>query len=192
MIAGMLLSAGWMLVGTVVTDARSVAIIESERGMQQVLREADDLEGCVVDSIAPDKVVLTCTAGEWRLPLQDAANGPVSRVEAALPDAQLFSMPNAQFRALLADRQKLAGQISLEPVVAEGFMYGYRVASIAEGGDLAGLGIAPGDVITHVNGAPASEPNSFIPTIDALRELAVFSLDVDRNGERIAFTYVLE
>jgi type II secretory pathway component PulC len=105
---------------------------------------------------------------------------------------RLFSLPAREFLALLEDRQRLAAQLSLEPAVAGGYVYGYRIAALDTAGDLAGLGIAEGDVITHVNGAPASEPDSFVQTIDALGGQPAFSIGIERGGARFSLDYVLD
>ncbi|MGH8495583.1 MAG: hypothetical protein ACREVN_05560 [Gammaproteobacteria bacterium] len=186
-----LLSAGWILVGTVVTDTRSVAILESDGSAQQVVREGDVLGDCVIGSIARDEIVLICPDDERRLLLQASVDESAVPVDEGKSDAQLFSLPGRPFRALLTDRQRLASQVSLEPAVAEGHVYGYRVASIAEDGDLAGFGIVPGDVITHVNGAPASDPGTFIQTIEALAGQTAFSLQLERDGISFQVDYVL-
>lgn len=188
---GLLLAAGWMLVGTLVTDTRSVAIVESESGAQQVLREGDPLEACVVGAIARDEITLSCVTGELRLSLESSHRPRSSRQAMGPHDTQVFSLPAENFRALLRDRQKLSSHISLEPAVVQGFVHGYRVASIEASGDLAGFGIAPGDVITHVNGAPARQSGTFIQTIDALAQQTAFSLDIERDGERLALHYLL-
>lgn len=187
-----LLSLAWTLVGTLVTDDASLAIVETADGVQQVVGPGDRLGDCAVGAVAPEQVLLDCSGVEQRLPLSNAAGGGERAAPAAPPQPGPFALAAGEFRALLADRQRLAAQLSLEPAVAEGHVYGYRVASLDPEGELAGLGIAEGDVITAVNGAPASEPYAFVQTIDALAGQTAFRIDIERDGVPFALDYLLE
>ncbi|CAN5227820.1 hypothetical protein BH24PSE2_BH24PSE2_17670 [soil metagenome] len=185
------LAAGWLLVGTIVDDSRSIAILELDGGRQQVVREGDAVGPCTVGPVTRDDITLLCAAGCWRLPLGSPADhaGAVSTPPTA---ARVFTIPQAQFRELLGDKQKLVSRISFEPVVADGVLRGYLVASIAAGGALAGRGLLPGDLITAVNGAAPQDGALFLQTIEALRDQRSFSIAIQRGIRPLELHYLLD
>ena len=183
-------SLAWTLAGTVVSADASLAILRTADGAQTIVSPGDRIDGCTIGPVARESVLIECGGETHSVELHGVPAGD----GAAEPTAgrQVFSLHAHEFRALLEDRQRLAAQLSLEPAVDGGYLYGYRIAALDPAGDLAGLGIAEGDVITDVNGAPASEPHAFVQTIDALAGQPAFSIGIERAGVRFSLDYVLD
>jgi len=183
-------SLAWTLAGTVVSEHASLAIVRTADGAQRIVSPGDRLDGCTIGHVARERVLVECAGETYDVELRGVPAGAGAAEAPAGP--RLFSLPAQEFRALLEDRQRLAAQLSLEPAVAGGYVYGYRIAALDRAGELAGLGIAEGDVVTHVNGAPASEPDAFVQVIDALAGQPSFSIGIEREGARFTLDYLLE
>jgi type II secretory pathway component PulC len=94
----------------------------------------------------------------------------------------------------LSDRDLLRAQVDVEPVMRDGDIYGYRIAYLRDGGDLAALGLAHDDVIVAVNGGPVDPPGPFYQAMDYLDPpfLGSVSFEVERKGTRRLVTYVVD
>jgi type II secretory pathway component PulC len=94
----------------------------------------------------------------------------------------------------LADREQLTAQVNLEPVIRDGSVYGYRIAYLRDGGDLAALGLVANDVIVAVNGGPIDTNGPFVQALDYLDPpfLGSVSFELERRGDRRQVTYVVE
>jgi len=182
----------WVLTGTVMTSTEPKAILRSQRGVEQVLLQQDRVAGCVIERIESKKVVLACQHAQRVLNLENRY-GPV-------PDARNSGRDNSNFYKisrrwlddLIKDKQGLVARISLIPVVDSGSMYGYRVADVKSGSELEMLGLLNGDIITAVNGTPASQPTSFIAAVNATYQMNAISLDIERSTQSMVLNYVFE
>lgn len=117
------------------------------------------------------------------------------RVTVARPAAARTVHVMSQERyARLADREQLRAQVNVEPVIRDGGVYGYRIAYLRDGGDLAALGLAPDDVIVAVNGRPIDPNGPFVQALDYLDPpfLGSVSFELERRGDRRQVTYVVE
>jgi type II secretory pathway component PulC len=94
----------------------------------------------------------------------------------------------------LADREQLRAQVNVEPVIRDGSVYGYRIAYLRDGGDLAALGLVANDVIVAVNGGPIHPNGPFVQALDYLDPpfLGSVSFELERKGDRRQVTYVVE
>lgn len=185
-------SESWVLTGTVMTSSEPKAILRSQRGVEQILMLQDRLAGCVIERIESKKVVLTCQHAQRELTLENRYG--------SVPDAQSLTRDNSNFYTvsrrwlddLIKDQQGLVARVSLIPVVDSGLMYGYRIADVKSGGELELLGLLNGDIITAVNGTPASQPASFIAAVNATYQMNAISLDIERNTQSMVLNYAIE
>ena len=169
----------------------SRALFESN-GEQLHAGIGDAVGECRLAGVTDKQVLLDCSKEMVTLILQSGiamhAPGedeiPISRYE--------VSLPRSEFLAALVDRQRLAGQLSLEPYVRHGFLYGYRVAWLKPGGDFERLGLQTEDVLVSLNGARAAEPATFMQVVNSLGGQMSFDVGVDRDGELISYAYLLE
>ena len=82
--------------------------------------------------------------------------------------------------------------MSLEPAVRDGMLEGYRVAWLDPEGDFRRLGLRPDDVIVSLNDVPATTPGAFMQAVSGLRGRSSFRLAVERSGELIGYSYLLD
>lgn len=182
------------LVGTMMMDSRagdpSHAVFETDDKRQLIVDLGQEIEGCVLVAVGARQVRMDCAAGEVSLVLRSKLRAARQDLPSA-PARYEISLPRADFERAVGDRQRLVSQISLEPSVNDGYLEGYRVAWLLPGGDFHRLGLQDGDVILSLNGVAASNPGTFMQTINALRGQPNFDLLVERGGQPQAYSYTL-
>ena len=102
------------------------------------------------------------------------------------------TLPKKAFIPAISERQRLASQISLEPAVRDGMLQGYRVAWVDQEGDFRRLGLRAEDVIVSLNDVPATSPGAFMQAVSGLRGQSSFRLVVERSGDVIGYSYLLD
>lgn len=182
------------LVGTVMLDSDAVgpshAVFETDDYQQLIVEQGQEIEGCFLAEIGARQVRMECAGGEVSLVLSSKLRA-ARQQQTAVPTRYDVSLPREDFLTSIADRQRLVSQLSLEPAVRDGYLQGYRVAWLLPGGDFHRLGLQDGDVILSLNGVSASDPGTFMQTINALRGQPGFELVVERSGEPLAYHYTL-
>lgn len=186
------------LVATVIQtpdpDGRSRAVFEDGAGVQTALTPGEAVAGCRLLEIAAKTARLGCADGAVTLRLReglDARRAGGARAASGPRASYEVSLPREEFSFALEDRQRLVSQVSLEPAVDAGRLYGYRIAWLREGGDFHRLGLRDGDVILSLNGVEARDPGTFVQAVNALRGATSFAVGVERAGERIEYSYLL-
>jgi len=183
------------LVGTVMLGndggRASHAVFETDDGRQLIVEHDQQINGCMLVEVRARDVRMACADGEISLVLR-------ARLRAAdyepptTPFRYDINLPQEDFLRALSDRQRMTSQISLEPEVREGYLEGYRVAWVLPGGDFHRLGLQDGDVILSLNGVAASDPGNFMQTLNSMRGQRSFELIVARDGQSLAYSYVLD
>ena len=184
----------WYLVGTVVASGDSRAIFVDLVGVQRVVALREQVGDCRLSDVATKYVLLECPSMRSRMELIERAavdNQDDTMGKHEVPNTYDRVVPYAKLRALLQDRQRLVSQISLEPAIKQGFVYGYRVATLRAGSEAEGFGLLQGDVILAVNGSPAREPGSFVQNLNLLTKARAITVELEREGRPLTFNYVL-
>ena len=183
------------LVGTVVLsgDARepSHAVFETGDGRQLILDVGQEVDGCRLVRVLPRQATMDCADGLVSLTLRSGLHSRDNPPERG-GDSYQVTLPREAFVLALDDHQRIANQASLEPVVRDGWMYGYLVAWLEPGGDFYRLGLREDDVVIRLNGVPASTPGPFMQAVSALRGQTAFQLTVDRGGRVIDYSYLFD
>lgn len=183
------------LAGTVVLSpgggAPSHAVFETGDGHQLIVDVGQEVGGCVLVEVRRHRATMDCAHGLVSLGLRSDLRAERAS-EAPAGDRFLVTLPREAFVLAVNDRQRIAGQISLEPAVRDGWLYGYRVAWIEAGGDFYRLGLREGDVVVSLNGTAASAPGAFMQAVNGLQGQTAFDLTVERRGRRIAYSYLFE
>lgn len=182
------LAAEWRLAGTLLGDRNASAIVE-DNGLQRRVEAGDSLDDCQVARIGSDHILLVCVDGEKRLRL----NGDPSRSlnPNDIADTEYAAIERDKLNATIADRQHLVSQIDLSPQIgASGRVAGWRIEAIAEGGELADLGLRSGDVIVAVNQI-AVEDSQFMASLDDAGDLGLINLSLQRGKQPLELSYTL-
>lgn len=95
-------------------------------------------------------------------------------------------IPKASLQAELARGiGRFLQQVQVEPQHLNGRFVGWRVISLYEGrSDVRVQGLAPGDVVTRVNGMPIERPEQFWKVWQQLSAARAITLDLRRAGQR--------
>lgn len=184
----------WNLVGTVVTSGDSKAIFADLDGVQRVVALSEQVGDCRLSSVAAKHVLLECSGMRSRKELVErvaVSDHEETTSKNATPSTYDRVVPYAKLRALLRNRQRLVSQISLEPAVKQGFVYGYRVTTLRTGSEAEDFGLVQGDVILAVNGSPARETGSFMQHLNLLAEARAITVELEREGRPLTFNYLL-
>jgi type II secretion system protein C len=169
----------------------SHAVFETEDGRQVIVNTGEEIHGCLLVSVGARRVEMECADGLVSVALRSNLR---ARSEPMPHDQMIYevTLPRDAFLEVLQDRQRVARQLSLEPAVSEGWLYGYRVSWVESGGEFHRLGLRAEDVIVSLNGVPASTPGPFMQALDGLRGQTSFQLTLQRSGELIGYSYLLE
>ncbi len=157
---------------------------------------AGDAAGpCTVRLVAARHVLLDCPEGPRRLVLSESLEpravpgGPSADDD---PPAVLdVSLPAAPFRRAIADRQGIALDVTVEPAVRDGRLFGYRIAGLRPEGRFAGIGLEEGDVLLALNGAPVADPSGLMQVLRGLSTAPGFECLIQRDGETRIHRYQL-
>jgi type II secretion system protein C len=183
------------LVATVIVDpdpgSASRAVFERD-GRQIRIGIGDAVGGCTLAGVTDKQVLLDCADGMVTLMLRSGINAMRVTEQHRQTARYQVRLPRREFLFALDDHQRIASQLSLEPYVKAGYLYGYRVAWLKPGGDFHRLGLRMEDVIISLNGVRASEPGAFMQAVNSLRGQANFGLGIDRDGSLIEYAYLLE
>ena len=183
------------LVGTVTvidtTERPSQAMFETGAGDRLSVDAGQSVGGCVLTDVAAKRITLRCAEGPVTVYLSEDPRAQRAPPAAGAPVVQAFRVQREELLETLADRQRLVGQITLEPAVRDGHLTGFRIAEIDPDSDLHRLGLQDEDVILSLNGVPASDPGTFMQAIRGMRDQRSFDLLIERDGRHLAYAYNL-
>ena len=173
---------------------RSLAIIASN-GIGQTYAVGAQLPGgAVIQSIYPDRVLLSLNGRMQTLRLPKTGNGSGTDDNAMLPSA----VPNVVYGSTLPANQSLSqlrhelvshperllDMMRAMPVMQNGKLEGYRVFPVGNSNAFGKLGLEPGDVVTSVNGMPLDNPAQSMRVLNSIRTSDQVSITFMRNGQQ--------
>ena len=84
-------------------------------------------------------------------------------------------------------------RLQLEPFLAGGKFRGWRIVRLAEGDALwKGVDLAPGDVVTSVNGRPIERPEQALTAFQSLAVVPELRVTYERDGARRELVYPID
>jgi len=82
--------------------------------------------------------------------------------------------------------------VDVEPVLERGAFVGFRIVRFrAEDGRYDGIALAPGDVVTRVNGSPIERPEQALAVFNGLRVVSELRVEYTRDRERREIRYAI-
>lgn len=186
--------------GIVANDGQggALAIIAVNNGPEQTYRPGDNVSGGArLEEIHPDRVILSRGGKMEKLTLpkekspegmamQSEANAPAAlsrrRPARTMPSASSSSRLSEYREKLISDPQALMGLASVQPVMENGSLKGYRLAPGSDPRLFAEVGLRPGDVATMVNGIEVGDPTRMGDIINELTTASSLNVTVERNG----------
>jgi S1-C subfamily serine protease len=85
------------------------------------------------------------------------------------------------------------GRLDTEPVLVGGRFRGWRITRLAERDAMwAGVDLAPGDVVTSVNGRPIERPEQALAAFQALAVGTTLRVTYERNSQPRELLYLID
>lgn len=91
-----------------------------------------------------------------------------------------------------ADISSLMSQLNVRPFIKDGKPHGFQISSIKSGSIFNQLGVRNQDVITQLNGVNIRKPDDILGLYRQVQQLDTITMQVERRGRLITFTYSLK
>ena len=203
------------LIGTVVADGRSLALIENRQALE-IFRLDDEIPGGggVVETIERNKVTIRTDNQELlTLFLHEADSSPgappttTSAASAGASQAQEENGLRGTVREVEENRyvvsqdlvesvrENFSSQLRLaqmQPHLVNGQTEGFFIRRINPRSVLAKMGLERGDVVVDVNNIKLDSPEKALQVFQQLREARQITVAVLRRGQPLTFQYEIE
>lgn len=183
----------WVLSGTFLDADNAHAMFVDESGDALLLKLGDSIQGCDLVDVLNDSAKLSCNESEYDLDLRHSVGDLLLQVEyeKSLAEKEVVFLSKNEISDYINERQKLASEISFLPVIEDEQVVGFALSKIQPDTKAASLGLFNGDVIKSINGVSTADPE-FMQTINELSDIQEVTVEIDRYGQSIAYTYILE
>ncbi len=184
----------WVLSGTFLNDDIGYAMFVDENGDELLLELGDDIQGCNLIDVLKDSAKIRCKDKDYSLLIRSSIGDILLQAEFAQSQVQKQTvvLSKAELTDYLQEKQRLVTEIGFLPLVEDEQVVGFTLSKIKPDTKAASLGLYNGDVIKSVNGVSAVEQERFMQTVHELSEASEITLEVDRYGKMMAYTYILE
>ncbi len=184
----------WVLAGTLLAGEQSRAIFRSDVRAERMVAVHDMVGDCEVTAILRNNVHMSCSDRQEKMKLSYGMSLAVlSRAEtsAAQQNGESIVLQRSAIASLFKDPQQLVSQISVEPRVIDDVLQCYEITHLKQDGELHRLGLQQGDLITAVNGVPASQAHQFMQVLNNFSELASIELQLTRARRPQLLSYII-
>jgi general secretion pathway protein C len=190
-----------ILVGTLVADADSVALIRVGREIQLFHLNGPVPGGGRIEVIERNRVLIRADGGTLtelnlldteskvsrRLPESDASGSGIRKVAENTWKVSRATADSA--RKNIAEQLRLA---TMEPRIVAGRTDGFVIKLLNRRSLLTAMGLSRGDVVMQVNEMPLDSPEKALQIMQQLREARRITLNIERDGRPLTLTYELE
>ena len=184
----------WILSGTVVADEYAQAMFVNENGDEVLLTLGDEIQDCQLMDVNRESAKLRCDDQNYSLLLRHSI-GDLGYDTSHTPSAvkqKMVVLPKDELTDYLKQRQRVVSEIGFLPVLEGEKVVGFSVSKVRPNTVVSTLDLYNGDVIMSVNGVPASDTSQFMHTVSELAMSTQLTIEVNRNGQRHAYTYLFE
>jgi general secretion pathway protein C len=183
----------WILSGTFLNAENAHAMFVDENGDELLLEQGDAIQGCSLLDVLNDFAKLQCSGSQYSLDLRHSVGEILLQVEheKSLAEKEVVVLSKNELSNYLSERQKLVSEISFLPVIEDEKVVGFTLSKIRPDTKAASLGLYNGDVIKSVNGVSAADPE-FMQTVQDLSDIPEVTVEIDRYGQSMAYTYIIE
>ena len=184
----------WVLSGTFLNEDRAHAMFVDQNGDELLLEMGDDIQGCFLVDVLKNSAKISCKSKEYNLSIRSSVGDILlqAEFEQSQIHKQTVVLSKSEITNYLNEKQRLVSEIGILPVVEDEQVVGFTLSKIKPDTKAASLGLYNGDVIKPVNGVSATESERFMQTVRELSGSSEITLEVDRYGKSLAYTYVLE
>ena len=186
--------ADWILSGTFLSDTTAHAMFVDEQGGELVLALGEKIQGCELIDVLRGSAKLDCGENYYTLHLRNSVGEVIypENYSTKSVQQQMITLSRETVMKYIKERQRLVSEISLLPYVEDQRVIGFEISKVQPFSKVTALGLYNGDIITSVNGVPATQPSQFLQTVRELSTAPEVSIEVDRYGQSLAYTYILE
>jgi general secretion pathway protein C len=165
--------------------SESRALIGQQNGDEQPYSIGQDVvSGVNLQAIFPDRVILSRNGVLETLRLdKDKPSSGFSGGGETAADGNVAGQLAQVRQELLADPNKAAEYIRIQPANVGGQMKGYRVYPGQNQALFANAGLRPGDLVTSVNGIQLDDTQKALQMLNDLSKAGSVSVVVDRGGQ---------
>ena len=183
----------WILSGTFLGENNAHAMFVDENGDELLLELSDDIQGCELLKVLQDSAKLKCNDKVYILSLRSSVGDILlqAEYEKSLENRVTITLSKSEVADYVKEKQRLVSEIGFLPLIEDEQVVGFTLSKIQPDTKAASLGLYNGDVIKAVNDVPASDPD-FLQTVQELSVVPEVTIQVDRNGQMMAYTYLLE
>ena len=184
----------WVLSGTFLNEDRAHAMFVDQNGDELLLEMGDDIQGCFLVDVLKNSAKISCKSKEYNLSIRSSVGDILlqAEFEQSQIHKQTVVLSKSEITDYLKEKQRLVSEIGILPVVEDEQVVGFTLSKIKPDTKAAALGLYNGDVIKSVNGVSATESERFMQTVRELSGSSEITLEVDRYGKSLAYTYILE
>lgn len=172
-------------------------------GKVRLLGVGDALSsGVTIVSIAPDRVVISNQGRLESIAFPKPASldqAPAPSAASLTGNAAAASSPpvaasvRAQAEQVLRNPQTLLRFVRVSPVQQNGALHGYALRPVpGQSAFMRALGLAPGDVLTSVNGMPVNDPSLLPQIMPLLNSGQPLQVEIERGGQPMNVTINLD
>ncbi len=181
------------LKGTVAADDPdlALAIIADSRGDEKVYAIRDSIPGGVtLHAVYADRVILNRAGTLEALKLPREFEGAAVNRSRATSSARVAAPATRESVQQMITRNaaQLTDIIRPQPYFADGQQRGYRVYPGRDRKSFASLGLRPGDLVTAINGAQMTDPQTGMEIFRSLGDATEVTVTVERNGQAETLT----
>lgn len=162
-------------------SGKAMAIVGGDGPDRAVAPGEEIVPGVVLDSIAPDHLILLNRGVRERLDL-DALGRPLAQAGGDTP------ISRQEFEQALADPRSLGVQARVE----SGPLSGLLLTSVAGDGLAARLGLQSGDMLRMVNGMPVASMQDFARQLSGTAGVQRLTVVGERQGRPLTLSYRLQ
>ncbi len=184
----------WVLSGTFLNADNTHAMFVDENGDELLLELGDDIQGCDLVDVLQGSARIQCSGKEYVLELRNSVGDVLlqAEYEQSLAQTKTVVLSKEEVADYIKEKQRLVSEIGFLPLVEGQEVVGFTLSKIEPDTKAAMLGLNNGDIIKAVNGVHASESEQFIQTVEGLSDAPEVTVEVDRDGQLMAYTYILE
>ena len=184
----------WVLSGTVLNSDNAHAMFVEENGDELLVELGDVIQGCYLIDVFDDSAKLRCKGNDYTLQLRSSVGDILlqDEYERSLRQKETVVLSKEEVSTYIKEKQRLVSEISFLPLVEGQQIVGFTLSKIRPDTKAASLGLHNGDIIKSVNGVPASQSEQFMQTVQSLAEVPEVTVEVDRYGQMMAYTFILE
>ncbi len=184
----------WVLSGTFVDATNAHAMFVEENGDELLVQLGDDIQGCDLMDVLHDSAKLRCKGKDYDLQLRSSVGDLLLQAEYEESQMQKATvvLSKNEVTDYVSEKQRLVSEIGFLPLIEGEQVVGFTLSKIQPGTKAASLGLHNGDVIKSVNGVSASQSELFMQTVQELTDVPEVTVEIDRSGQWMAYTYIIE